>query len=588
MFDIIVLGAGPAGSTAATLLAKAGRHVALVEKAEFPRRKVCGEYISAATLPLLDACGVGEAFRQGAGPAVTKVGFYAGQTMVKAPLPVLDGKIGGGGRALGRETLDTLLRDAAVAAGATLFQPAEALAAWRTDTIHTVQLADASLDAPILIAACGSWNIKPPFSLDRPPRDSDMLAFKAHLRAGKLPEGLMPLLAFPGGYGGMVHTDGGRISLSCCIRRDALAAARDRHGGRAADALFTHIRQTTRGADLALDGAEMDGAALAAGPIRPGMRARYTDGIFFTGNLAGEAHPVIAEGISMAVQASSLLARILIAEPDMALAGARYETAWRKSFCATSLCLHPVRPDGNAERPARERGGTGQGMPRPPHRWRAHGRQGRLTARAGPSWPSRAMLNLSRDGGWHAHRHGLGACRRHADRHGGRGPGLRSQDIRHTRYVDVRRDHPRARDHKRQNRNDGLAFGDCFQRRGRKNTARALGLRFTSLPEQVFIFHDDVPCQLFLTHADIQLSAVPFKDFDLLIDPQNSPLATAGSAGYLGTSLLRALDFDIDIAQRKFNLFLPDHVALAKLSIGPRRMWPRYRWRWTTKATSPQ
>ena len=195
-----------------------------------------------------------------------------------------------------------------------------------------MQLEDVTLEAPVVIAACGSWNRTGPFALDAPPHDGDLLAFKAHFTNSKLPAGLMPLLAFPGGYGGMVHQDNGRISLSCCIRRDALAAARLRHGGRAADAVFAHIRQTTQGAQAALDGAEPDGAFLSAGPIRPGIRPRMRDGIFFTGNLAGEAHPVIAEGISMAVQASSLLARILIAAPDAEQAGAAYARAWRRRF----------------------------------------------------------------------------------------------------------------------------------------------------------------------------------------------------------------------------------------------------------------
>ena len=56
---------------------------------------------------------------------------------------------------------------------------------------------------------------------------SDLFAFKAHFRDSDLPAGLMPLLAFPGGYGGLVHSDAGRTSLSCCIRRDALANLSD-------------------------------------------------------------------------------------------------------------------------------------------------------------------------------------------------------------------------------------------------------------------------------------------------------------------------------------------------------------------------
>ena len=58
-FDVAIVGAGPAGSAAAILLARAGWSVALVERQRFPRRKVCGECIAASNLALLDALGVG-------------------------------------------------------------------------------------------------------------------------------------------------------------------------------------------------------------------------------------------------------------------------------------------------------------------------------------------------------------------------------------------------------------------------------------------------------------------------------------------------------------------------------------------------
>lgn len=58
-FDVIIIDAGPAGASAATLLAQAGWSVALIEKQIFPRRKVCGECIAASNLPLLDALGIG-------------------------------------------------------------------------------------------------------------------------------------------------------------------------------------------------------------------------------------------------------------------------------------------------------------------------------------------------------------------------------------------------------------------------------------------------------------------------------------------------------------------------------------------------
>jgi flavin-dependent dehydrogenase len=321
--DAVIVGAGPAGSAAAQLLAQAGWSVALVEKVEFPRRKVCGEFISATTLPVLKACGVAAPFIAAAGPPVTRVGVYAGNAMLNAPREQI------WGRALGREHLDVMLRDAAVAAGAQLLQPAEVTNLSRQPDGYLCTLDDGrEIAARIVIAACGSWNPKGIFAVpSAAPKGSDLFAFKAHFTQSRLPDGLMPLLAFPGGYGGLVHSDAGRTSLSCCIRRDALARARQRHGGKAADAVLAHILETTKGARAALEHAALAGQFLSTGPIHPGIRPRQDDGIFFTGNIAGEAHPVIAEGISMAIQSSGLLAQLLIAHR-----GERYAQDWKSRF----------------------------------------------------------------------------------------------------------------------------------------------------------------------------------------------------------------------------------------------------------------
>lgn len=334
-YDAVVIGAGPAGSSAARLLAQAGWRVALVEKAQFPRRKVCGEFISAATMPVLKDCGVAVPFIAAAGPLVTQVGVYAGKAMLTAP------REWSLGRALGREHLDVMLRDAALAAGAELFSPVEVTAVAREAESTICTLDDGSkLDARTVIAACGSWNTKGVFAVpSHTPSPSDLFAFKAHFSCGALPDGLMPLLAFPGGYGGLVHTDAGRISLSCCIRRDTMAAARVRHGGKAAEAVLAHIMETTRGVEAALGDAILQDNFLSTGPIHPGIRARLDDGIYFTGNIAGEAHPVIAEGISMAIQSSGLLARLLIGHR-----GETYAREWKKRFAprirAASVFAH--------------------------------------------------------------------------------------------------------------------------------------------------------------------------------------------------------------------------------------------------------
>src|SRR4051794_24125310 len=57
-FDVAIVGAGPAGSTLAAILAKHGRSVALIDRDTFPRDKLCGEFLSYDALPILEAFGI--------------------------------------------------------------------------------------------------------------------------------------------------------------------------------------------------------------------------------------------------------------------------------------------------------------------------------------------------------------------------------------------------------------------------------------------------------------------------------------------------------------------------------------------------
>jgi menaquinone-9 beta-reductase len=333
-FDAVVIGGGPAGATAALLLARAGKSVAVVEKAAFPRRKVCGEYVSATTWPLLRKLGVADELLAHAGPPVRRVGLFAAETMLDAPMPAPSAG-DAWGRAIEREVLDASLLTAARAAGAEVLQPwaAEKLRRRAGDfEIDVVSNASTqALRAATVIAAHGSWEpgSLPTQARKSPAKASDLFGFKAHFTGSRLAAGLMPLVLFPGGYGGMVHTGNGRVSFSCCIRRDALAACRMVHPGMAAgEAVIAHVALHCRGVRESLEAAVLMDTWLAAGPIRPGIRRRAQDGLFLIGNAAGEAHPLVAEGISMAIQSAWLLC------DGWDVSAARYSAAWRGQFGA--------------------------------------------------------------------------------------------------------------------------------------------------------------------------------------------------------------------------------------------------------------
>lgn len=343
-YDALIIGGGPAGATTALLLARAGWSVAVVEKKAFPRRKVCGEFISATSLPLLDMLGIGNVFRENAGPEVRRVGLFARDMWLTADMPRPTHSSGHWGRALGREQLDLLLLEAAHRAGCDVWQPWTAVEFQHIAGGYTCVIAakDRSriLEARILILAHGSWERSPWTEVRKPHSPSDLLAFKAHFRDCELPVDLMPLLVFPGGYGGMVHSDNGRVSLSCCIRRDQLQHCRRLHPAPSAGAaILYHIETSCRAVREILKRARPDGTWLSAGPINPGIRRRYANGLFFVGNIAGEAHPIVAEGISMAMQSAWLLARLLISRQDEALSertlaeiGTRYARNWNACF----------------------------------------------------------------------------------------------------------------------------------------------------------------------------------------------------------------------------------------------------------------
>jgi len=329
-FDVLVIGGGPAGATAALLLARAGRSVALIEKAAFPRRKVCGEYVAAPAASFLRSLGMRLE------PSVRRIAVWAGSRSLQAPLPAPYAST------LAREDLDAFLLDKASEAGATIFQPLKAASLCRTKSGFVCE----SIEARTVVAAHGSWEpgALPTQALRSAPQASDLLAFKAHFHDVALEADTIALVPFPGGYGGLLMLGDGRATFACCIRRDALEALRQ-PGVPAGESVFLHALRASTGLRRSFEKASTEGAWLAAGPLRPGVRAPYRDGVFAVGNAAGEVHPIVGQGISLALRSAILVSRTLDA-PHVYEAGCRklYSGALWPSTLIMRLAPHAGAP----------------------------------------------------------------------------------------------------------------------------------------------------------------------------------------------------------------------------------------------------
>ena len=176
-FDVIIVGAGPGGSTAAAHLARRGRRVLLLDKSRFPRDKVCGDAISGKSVDALKRLGIMDQMLEAtaADRAVGSWGVtFGGPYGAEASIPLAKSKqrAASGDGALPdppafiatRLVFDQIVFEAAVQSGATIWQEAAVKRLLRDgEQVVGVQVAvdgeEREVRAPLVIGADGAYSV---------------------------------------------------------------------------------------------------------------------------------------------------------------------------------------------------------------------------------------------------------------------------------------------------------------------------------------------------------------------------------------------------------------------------------------------
>jgi flavin-dependent dehydrogenase len=292
--EVAVVGGSLAGSAAACALARTGARVVVLEKARFPRNKVCGCFLSHEALPILVNMGLEEELRREDPETITRFTLVqsSGKRVDAAlPAPVLS---------ISRARLDALAAAAAERAGA----------AFRFDT--TVLSVEGDLRDGFHIrgvdwelrarAVVGAWGRYGPLDsrLGRSfiRRKSSLFGFGKTL-AGRSEHlaGRAVLHFFEGGYVGLSRIEGGLVNLASLASRRVVHEAHDDLEG-----LLTRLSRESAALARDLEGlAAVPGPALISEPVFLGEHGALAGDVLCVGDAAGVIDPYTGTGMSLAL-----------------------------------------------------------------------------------------------------------------------------------------------------------------------------------------------------------------------------------------------------------------------------------------------
>ncbi len=330
----MIVGAGPAGSTLAALLAHAGVDVVIADKSAFPRDKVCGEFLSYDAMPLLDWLDVTRQLDHAGATRIARCRIIGSSRTYRFDLPHP-------ARGISRLLLDDLLLRRAGELGARTLPgwdvTALKLARGGAEvTLHT-EGREVIVDSRIVVGAWGRWGrfdrqLERKFTRDRRHRH---FGFKRHYRPlDRKTQETIDLHAFREGYLGVSGIEGGLTNICGLVHHSRIPKLK---GG------WETFIQTLRNERPSLEelfGAHEPAQAefLSSEPVIFRARSPVERGVFMAGDAAGIIDPLTGNGMAMAIQsalitAPAILRRLRTREPA-AIVEREYRTAFSRMFAS--------------------------------------------------------------------------------------------------------------------------------------------------------------------------------------------------------------------------------------------------------------
>ena len=301
--EIVIVGGGLAGASAACILAQAGRPALLIERETAPRHKVCGEFLSIEAQAYLARLGV--SLDDLGASRIASVRLIHGRTMAETPLPFT-------ARGVSRKMLDEVLLDRAIASGARLVRgPAVRKISADESGIRADAGELGELRARTLFLATGKHDVR---GAKRPPAGTaeDLIGFKAHYilnaRQQRSLEGAVEVFLFAGGYAGLQMIEGDVANLCLVATRRCFE-----HVGRTWSGLLDHVsRQTPLLEDRLHGAAPVFERPLSIFQIPYGFihspHPAEPQGLFRLGDQAGVIPSFTGDGMAIALHSGRLAA----------------------------------------------------------------------------------------------------------------------------------------------------------------------------------------------------------------------------------------------------------------------------------------